>query len=55
MKAEPQSHKIHETSDDEKVFYNFQEASEYAKQLAMSGRKPPPKLEKIDNNTWVVK
>jgi len=41
--------------DIEKIFYNFQEASEYAKKLAMSGGKPLPKLEKIDNNRWVVK
>jgi len=42
-------------SNSEKIFYNFQEANEYAKQLAMKGVKPTPRLEKIDNNTWKVK
>ena len=42
-------------SSGEKIFYNFQEANEYASQLAMKGVKPTPRLEKIDNNTWKVK
>ena len=43
------------SDDNQKIFYNFQEASEYAKNLAVNGRRPLPKIEKIDNNTWVVK
>ena len=55
VKPEAKVSDLNMINDSEKVFYNFQEAGEYAKKLAMSGRKPLPKLEKIDNNTWVVK